>query len=139
MKKIALLGLIILFSCTKEEIKPQEKAIVSVSVSNILVQTVDGNVSTDHSYELKIYEDLGYGFNLTETNTYKDNDFPFIFNNTITTPFYFELVLHNNSTFTTQGNGVINASITYNGIEIIFLEADKNTWSKNYTSSIYNN
>ncbi len=140
---ILILSVLTLFSCTKKESKTIEPILTSSTssvVNNTLRQIVDGNVITSHSYELKIYEDLGSGtFQLTTTNTYTANTFPYIFEDIIDNPFYFEITLHNNSTFTTSGNGVINADIYYQGNQILFLEADENTWSESYTSTIYNN
>ena len=139
MKNIILIAAILtMFSCTKEE--TVEPVATSSAVNNTLRQVVDGDVLTLHSYELKIYEELSTGsFQLTITNTYTANTFPYVFEDVIVNPFYFELTLHNNSTFTTSGNGIINANITYKGDSIVFLEADENTWSESYTSAIYNN
>jgi len=137
MKKIVLIALVIMsFGCGKEE-TPQPTQSTPV-VSNTLTQVVDGNVTTSHSFELDIYEEINGSFQLTKTNTYTLNSFPYTFIDNITNKFYYEVILHNNSTFTNTGNGVINATITYQG-DVIFLEADENTWSENYTSSVYNN
>ena len=84
---ILILSVLTLFSCTKKESKTIEPILTSSTssvVNNTLRQIVDGNVITSHSYELKIYEDLGSGtFQLTTTNTYTANTFPYIFEDII--------------------------------------------------------
>lgn len=142
MKKLLLLSAIIVLSisCTKEENAPEPIPVPVIEVVNSLKQFIDGTVTASHSYELRIYEDLGdSSYVLTTTNTYTGNSFPYAFEDIINNPFYFELTLHNSSTFSSSGEGVLNANIFYRGNEIIFLEADENTWSETFTSVIYNN
>jgi len=139
---IYLIVIVTLFGCTKEEyiVIPQEEIIVKSVSNNVLSQVVNGTVIASHSFQLKVYEDFGGGeFELTIDNIYTNNSFPYSFQNTINRPFYFELTLHNSSTFSNSGKGLISSTITYNDTQIVFLEADENTWSENYTSAIYNN
>ena len=139
MKKLAII-LLVLISCTKPEENPQPQPIVlpAPTIDNTLYQKVDGTVTTDHSYEIKVYEEMGGIFQETIRNTYTNNTFPYYFEDEISNNFYYEVTLHNFSTFTTQGNGVINATIIFRG-DTIFLEADENTWSEITTSPIYIN
>jgi hypothetical protein len=142
MKKLAivLIGLTFL-ACSKEEKTVEPRTVAPVTtVSSILNQSVNGTVTTDHSYKIDIFEDMGNGnFQKTTTNEYTLSSYPFIYNDEITRPFYFSVVLHNSSTFSNGGKGNLNVSITYKGDSVLFLEVDSNTWSEIYTSPIYNN
>ena len=142
MKKLAILLIAFTFiGCSKEEEKLPQPAVQQVAVvPSVLHQEVNGTVTTDHSYQIKIYEDMGNGnYQNTITNEYKLNDMPFIYQDEINRPFYFEVILHNSSLYSNGGKGNITVNITYKGNQIVFLEADEFTWSENYTSAVYNN
>jgi len=142
MKKLAILLVILTFiGCSKEEKTVIPAPVPTpVIVASILHQEVNGTVITDHSYQIKIYEDMGSGnFQNTITNEYTLNTFPFVYEDEVNRPFYFEVVLHNSSLYSNGGKGILNITIKYKNVDVIFLEADENTWSKIYTSVIYNN
>jgi len=142
MKRLLLVLLVLTFvGCSKnEEEKPQPMVQQTVSVPSILSQEINGTVSTDYSYNIKIYEDMGSGnFQETISNEYKLNSFPFVYEDEIKRPFYFEIVLHNSSVYSNGGKGDVSVTVKYKGANIVVIEADENTWSENYTSTVYNN
>ena len=142
MKKIAIVLLAIAFiGCSKEDKEDLPTPVTPVvQVGGILHQEINGDVVTDFSYQLRVFEDMGDGnFQETINNQYKLNVFPRVFEDNIERPFYFELTLHNSSVYSTGGQGVVNATIKYKGNLVKLLEADIFTYSQTFTSAIYNN
>lgn len=141
MKNLILIFVLVFFGCTKEKLVEPTIVVVpqtqTTPTNNILYQKINGNVTTDHSYQIIVYEEVGGQFQQSFINQYAGNVFPYIFEDEIKSRFYFELTLHNFSTFASSGQGVINATVVFRG-DTLFLEADENTWSKNITSPIYN-
>lgn len=140
MKKIILLIAIISIGCNKDNPEPitETQTVTQTQTNNVLYQEINGTVTTDHSYQIIVYEEIGGQFEQTIINTYTGNTFPKMFEDEINNKFYYELTLHNFSTFTTSGNGIINATVIFMG-DTLFLEADENTWHKNIISKTYNN
>lgn len=140
MKNLIAILALILFSCSKDKVEPTIAVVTPTTtttpINNMLYQKINGTVTTDHSYQIIVYEEIGGQYQQSFINQYSQNTFPYTFENEIKHNFYYELTLHNFSTFATNGQGVINAIVVFRG-DTIFLEADENTWSKNITSSIY--
>ena len=139
MKKVWLVPMVcVFFACSKKDNTNPVNQTNVVQSSNILYQEIDGTVATDHSYEIRIHEEVSGTFIEKIINTYTQNSFPFYYKDNVNPPFFYELTLHNNSTFSNSGKGYIRAMVVYKG-DTVLLEADENTWSKRVVSQTYTN